>query len=152
MSSFKVIRVALFGEVSPKQLATLIKAGCELHSTDAPGDSFIRTGCHAADHKLLVHPAAWDVLDHATSKRQVKFNDDGTSREFNANGGFTRDAVLASSVAAVILGAGIAPSRRRNIIDAASAASVTVREIVPTVVTEYATPAEAADVINGLRL
>lgn len=151
-SSSKVVRVALFGDVSPKQLQSLVNAGCELHSTDAPGDAFIRTGCHAAEHKCIIHPAAWDVLDHPTSRLQVKFNLDGSSREFNANGGYTRDVILASSVAGVILGPGLAPSRRKCILNAAADAGVTVRETQPVVAVEYATPAEAAELLTAVKL
>jgi hypothetical protein len=82
----------------------------------------------------------------------VKFNDDGTSREFNANGGYTRDAVLAGSMGGVILGSGLSPSRRKAILDAATNAGVTVRETQPEAAVEYASPAEAAAVLDALKL
>ena len=151
-TSSKVVRVALFGEISPKQLQALVDAGCELHSTDAPGDSIVRAGCHAAGHKLLVHSAAWDVLDHPSSRLQVKFNDDGSSREFNANGGFTRDMILAGNCAGIILGTGVLPSRRQAILAAAATAGVTVRETVPVAIVEYATPVEAAETLAAIKL
>lgn len=152
MSKSLVIRTAVFGEVSPKQIAALVKAGCELHSTDAPQDSFVRAACHAAGHKLIVHPAAWDVLDHPSSRAQVKFDEAGNSREFNANGGYTRDSLLATAAAAIILGPGLSPSRRKNILESATVAGVTVRELVPEVAVEYASPTEAAAALAAIKL
>lgn len=150
--SVSVIRVALFGVFSTDQLTKLLAAGCELHSTDAPQDVSVRESAHLLGCPLLVHPAAWDNLTHPSAKPMVKFDDHGRSREFNSNGGYTRDAVLASSVAAVIVGTGVSPSRSAAIRAAATAAGITVRDLVPVAKVTYATPEQAAATVAELDL
>jgi hypothetical protein len=124
--------VALFGALTQKQLRTLSKAGYTGLSTDAAGEASTLEAAKAVGMTVIVRPAAWNVMDHILSVPTTGVGRDGNPREYNRNGGYTRDAMVVAECHAVVLGSGLPPSRVDLIQAAAKEAGRPVRELVET--------------------
>lgn len=125
---------ALFGTLTTKQLRSLAKAGYTGLSTDAAGEVSTLEAAKAASMAVVVRPAAWNVMDHALSVSTVGVGRDGNPREYNRNGGYTRDAMVVAESHAVVLGTGVAAQRREMILAEATKVGRPVRELVEATV------------------
>lgn len=109
--------VALFGQFSSKQLKSLAKAGYTGLSTDSPTEAAIYPLAKEAKLPIVTRRAAWDTLDHELSDVQTSIGRDGNPREYNRNGGYTRDFIMAEEAHAILIGTGVG-SRRLELLQA----------------------------------
>ncbi len=110
--------VALFGQFSSKQLKSLAKAGYTGLSTDSPTETAIYPLAKEAKLPVVTRRAAWDTLDHELSDVQTSIGRDGNPRDYNRNGGYTRDFLMAAEAHACLIGEGVS-GRRLEIIQSA---------------------------------
>jgi hypothetical protein len=103
--------VALFGQFSSKQLKSLAKAGYTALSTDSPTETSIYPLAKDAKLPVITRRAAWDTLDHQLSDVTTTVGRDGNPREYNRNGGYTRDVLMCEEAHAILLGSGIGGRR-----------------------------------------
>lgn len=121
--------VALFGSFNVKQLKSLAKAGYTGLSTDSPTETAIYPLAKEAKLPVVTRRAAWEVLDHELSDVQTSIGRDGNPRDYNRNGGYTRDFLMAGEAHACLIGEGVG-GRRLEIIQSAGRAC---HMITPTV-------------------
>ena len=142
--------VALFGSVSSKQLSVLKKAGFTGLTTDAQGELETREAVKKAGFTTIIRPAAWNVLDHALSEPTTGVGRDGNPREYNRNGGYTRDALVVAECYCVVLGSGLPPARKELILKVAGDYGRPVRELEEPVVEAPYDPVKAAEELANL--
>jgi hypothetical protein len=124
--------VAAFGSFTKDQLVALRDAGFAVLTTDSPAEADTRALARKAKLPVVERKAAWSLLDHPTS--QVRTDVDkrtGEVRDYNANGGFTRDWLLVEEAHCVVVGSGVGTRRMENIQAAAEAHKRTVRVVEP---------------------
>lgn len=142
--------VALFGSVNAKQLAILKKAGFTGLTTDAQGEAETREAVKKVNLPTVIRQAAWNVLDHVLSQPTTGVGRDGNPREYNRNGGYTRDAMVVAECYAVIIGSGLPAPRVELIHKAAGDYNRPVRELVEVAVEAAYDPAKAAEELASL--
>lgn len=103
--------VALFGTFTSKQLKSLAKTGFTGLSTDSPTEEAIYPMAKEAKLPVIVRRAAWNTLDHELSDIATSIGRDGNPREYNRNGGYTRDFMMCEEAHAILIGQGVGGRR-----------------------------------------
>lgn len=120
---------SVFGGLDRAQLLALSTAGFHILTADGPAEAETVALATKAKLRPIIRPAAWNVLDHSTSQVTSDRGRDGEPREYNRNGGFTRDFLLVAESHLVVVGEGVGERRLANIKAAAEAHGKRIKHV-----------------------
>ncbi len=121
------MKIALFGVLTEAVITRL--ADHTLRVTDSPSDADTVNIVRKTPGPMDLRPAAWSNLDHPLSTEDIRTYN-GAAQTYNRNGGYVRDAILAETSDAVVVGDGVPPRRLEVIIKYAEAGDTPVRYMV----------------------
>ena len=104
--------VALYGSIVSETLAKFKGTDHQLMVTDHPVEAQTLAALTELEIPFTVCRAEWRNLDHPRSRKGSRIsNITGQPEDFNSNGGFVRDAIMAARADAIVLGSGINANR-----------------------------------------
>ena len=105
--------------------------------TDHPNDASVAERAVEAKMTVVRQAAAWQTMDHPLSQQATRMNDNGETTTYNRNGGYVRDARLPEHVDGIIVGSGLSARRLEILREAAEAADIPLRYVVPPKTERY---------------